>query len=46
MSPRVYPTGVTIHDPFKAWHGFVLFGAPDRRTHIVDPSGAHVHSWP
>jgi Arylsulfotransferase (ASST) len=45
MSPRIYPTGVTLHDPDASWKGYVLHGAPDRRTHLVDLEGNEVHRW-
>lgn len=28
-SPRIYPTGVTIYDPARAYNSFVSFSAPD-----------------
>src|SRR5262245_49272658 len=34
--PRIYPTGVTLYDPAKAWNGYVIFAAPDERTHLID----------
>jgi hypothetical protein len=46
MSPRVFPTGATLHDAAQSWKGYVLHGAPDRRTHLVDLEGNEVHSWP
>jgi hypothetical protein len=44
-APSVYPTGVTRYDPAKAWNGYVLFGAPDRRTYLIDMDGNEVHTW-
>lgn len=44
-APRVYPTGVTIYDPAKAWSGYVLFAAPDEKTHLIDMNGNEVHRW-
>lgn len=46
MSPRIFPTGTTLHDSAHSWKGYVLFGAPDRRTHLVDLAGNDVHTWP
>ena len=33
-SPRVYPTGVTIYDPSRAYNSFVAFSALDEGGHI------------
>lgn len=46
MSPRIFPTGTTLHHPNESWKGYVLFGSPDRRTHLVDLAGDEVHAWP
>ena len=46
MSPRIFPTGTTLHDAQQSWKGYVLFGAPDRRTHLIDLAGNEVHAWP
>jgi Arylsulfotransferase (ASST) len=45
-SPRVYPTGVTIYDPARAYNSFVCFSAPDGATHLIDMNGDEVHRWP
>jgi len=45
MSPRIFPTGTTLHDSSQSWKGYVLFGAPDGRTHLVDLEGNDVHTW-
>lgn len=39
------PTGVLIHDPAKAYPGYLLFGAPDGHTHLVDMAGRQAHEW-
>lgn len=44
-NPTVYPTGTTIHDPAKAWHGYVVFADPNGVTHVIDPAGNEVHRW-
>jgi hypothetical protein len=44
-SPRVYPTGVTVYDPSRAYNSFVVFTALDGRTHLVDMDGNEVHQW-
>ncbi|MEI9933124.1 MAG: aryl-sulfate sulfotransferase [Rhizomicrobium sp.] len=43
--PSVYPTGTTIYDPKLAYGTFVVFGAPDHKTHVVDMNGHEVHRW-
>jgi hypothetical protein len=45
-SPRVYPTGVTIYDPARAYNCFVAFSALDGNTHLIDMDGNEVHRWP
>jgi hypothetical protein len=45
-SPRIYPTGVTIYDPARAYNSFVCFSAPDGATHLIDMDGNEVHRWP
>src|SRR5262245_60738566 len=44
-APRIYPTGVTLYDPAKAWNSYVIFGAPDDKTHLIDMNGNEVHRW-
>ncbi len=44
-APRVFPTGTTIYDPHRAYNSFVVFGAPDGKTHLIDMDGNEVHSW-
>ena len=43
--PRVYPTGVTIYDPARAYNSYVCFSSLDGKTHLVDMDGNEVHSW-
>lgn len=45
-SPRVFPTGVTVYDPSKAYNSYVLFAGPDNITHLIDMNGNDVHQWP
>jgi hypothetical protein len=45
-SPRIYPTGVTIYDPARAYSSFICFGAPDGGTHLIDMDGNEVRRWP
>jgi hypothetical protein len=46
MPPRIFPTGVTLYDPALAHNQYVIFGAPDGRTHLVDMNGNEVRQWP
>ena len=46
LSPRIYPTGVTIYDPAQAYNSFMCFSAPDGHTHLVDMDGNEVHGQP
>ena len=43
--PSVFPTGVTRYDPSQTYNSFVVFGAPDGKTHLIDMGGHEVHSW-
>jgi len=43
--PRVFPTGVTIYDPAQAYNGYVLFGAADGMTYLIDMDGHEVRTW-
>ena len=45
-TPLVYPTGVTVYRPSAAYSSFVLFGAPDGKSYLIDMDGNQVHSWP
>jgi hypothetical protein len=44
-APRIYPTGTTIYDPARAYNSFVVFSAPDGKTHLIDLDGNEVHTW-
>jgi len=44
-APTVYPTGVTIYDPARAWNTYVVFDARDRHTYLIDMNGNVVHQW-
>ena len=45
-SPRVFPTGVTVYDPERAYNSYVCFSALDGATHLIDMDGHEVHRWP
>jgi hypothetical protein len=44
--PSVFPTGVTRYDPSQTYNSYVVFGAPDGKTHLIDMDGHDVHTWP
>jgi hypothetical protein len=44
-SPRIFPTGVTVYEPARAYNSFVCFSALDGKTHLVDMDGNQVHQW-
>jgi hypothetical protein len=46
MPPSVFPTGVTIYDPEKAYNCYVLFDGRDDRGHLIDMNGNDVRSYP
>ncbi len=43
--PSVFPTGVTRYDPKLAYNSYVIFAAPDHKTHLIDMDGNEVHRW-
>jgi hypothetical protein len=43
--PSVYPTGVTIYDPERAWNGYTLFQAPGLGALLIDQNGREVQLW-
>ncbi len=43
--PGVYPTGVTLYKPSKAYNGYILFAAADQRTYLIDMDGNVVKRW-
>lgn len=44
--PSVYPTGVTLYNPSKAYGTYVLFGALNGKSYLIDMDGNEVHTWP
>ncbi len=44
--PSVFPTGVTRYDPRLAYNSYIIFSAPDEKTHLIDMNGHEVRSWP
>lgn len=45
-APSVYPTGVTIYKPTKAYNSYVIFAAPDGKSYLIDMNGNEVKVWP
>ena len=43
--PTIYPTGVTILDPEKAFGGYTLFQAPGLGALLIDLNGTEVQLW-
>jgi hypothetical protein len=43
--PSVYPTGVTVYDPERAWSGYTIFQAPGAGALLIDMSGREVQLW-
>jgi hypothetical protein len=44
--PSIFPTGVTRYDPKLTYNSYVIFDAPDQKTHLIDMNGHEVHRWP
>jgi hypothetical protein len=40
--PTVYPTGVTLYNPYLSWGGYTLITAPDVGALLIDPMGNEV----
>ena len=45
MPPTVFPTGVTIYEPERAFNCYVLFDGRDDRAHLIDMNGNEVKVW-
>lgn len=43
--PSIYPTGVTIFNPDKAYPGYTLFQAPELGALLIDLNGREVQLW-
>ena len=41
----IYPTGVTLYDPAKAWSGYTIFPAADLGALLIDMNGREVQLW-
>ncbi len=43
--PTIYPTGVTLYDPTKAWSGYTIFPAAHLGALLIDMNGKEVQLW-
>ena len=43
--PTVYPTGVTLYDPDRAWNGYTLLQAKGMGALLLDMNGREIHLW-
>lgn len=43
--PSVYPTGVTVYNPGKAWSGYTIFQARGIGAVLLDMNGHEVQVW-
>ena len=43
--PTIYPTGVTLYNPAKAWNGYTIFPAGDLGALLIDMNGKEVQLW-
>ena len=46
--PRVFPTGVTLYDPARAYNTFVFFATQEDgpgESYLIDMNGNEVHHW-
>ena len=45
-APSVYPTGVTVYDPVKAYEHYTIFLAiPTHEIYLIDMEGNILHTW-
>jgi hypothetical protein len=43
--PTVFPTGVTLYNPDRAWSGYTLLQAAEVGAILIDPHGREVQLW-
>ncbi|WP_300552117.1 aryl-sulfate sulfotransferase, partial [Desulfovibrio sp.] len=43
--PTIYPTGVTVYNPEKAWSGFTIIQAPDNGALLLGMNGHEIRMW-
>jgi hypothetical protein len=44
-APSIFPTGVTIYDPGRAYNMYVLFDGRDGKSYLIDMNGNEVKTW-
>ena len=45
MPPSIFPTGVTIYNPEKAYSSYVMIDGRDGKARLIDMNGNVVHAW-
>jgi hypothetical protein len=45
MPPSIFPTGVTIYFPERAYSSYVLFDGRDGKSYLIDMNGNDVKRW-
>ncbi len=43
--PSIFPTGVTLYDPSRAYNSDILFSALNGHTYLIDMNGHVLHAW-
>ena len=43
--PTIYPTGVTVFNPEKAWNGYTILPAPDKGALLIGMNGHEIRLW-
>ncbi|MGN1038878.1 MAG: thioredoxin, partial [Mailhella sp.] len=43
--PTIYPTGVTLYNPEKAWNGYTVFPLENDGSLLIDMNGNEIRKW-
>ena len=43
--PTVYPTGVTLYDPAKAYNGYTVMPVKGQGAMLIDMNGQEIKLW-
>lgn len=43
--PTIYPTGVTLYNPDKAWNGYTIMPTPDTGALLIGMNGHEIRMW-
>ena len=43
--PTIYPTGVTVYKPEKAWSGYTVFPLENDGSLLIDMNGNEIRKW-